>query len=86
MFPSNGRAFHGRVQRLEALTRGLCQHCRAREALSDAARTQRLTALMATHLGVSPDQIDAVIATLRAMTAAEIQVWVDARNSDATSP
>jgi hypothetical protein len=79
MLSHNGRSFHGRVQRLEALTLGTCQPCRAREALFPEARTQRLQALTAKFLEVSPDQIAAVIATLRAMTPAEIQAWVEAR-------
>jgi hypothetical protein len=47
--------------------------------MSDKVRTQRLTTLMATYLEVSSDQIGAVIATLRAMTAAEIEAWMAAR-------
>jgi hypothetical protein len=79
MSSSNSRSIYGRVQRLEALPLGVCQTCRAHEAMSHEARDQRSNELTAKYLEMSPDQIGAVIATLRAMTAAEIQAWVTAR-------
>jgi hypothetical protein len=64
---------------LEAQYGGRCQTCRAREALSDESRDQRITTLIGKYLEVAPDQIDTVIATLRVMTPAEIQAWIAAR-------